>query len=60
MALNNSQYDEIMREYQRRQAADRQRLDERTKKALAAVPSLRELNGRITALSVARARKELN
>lgn len=60
MALKNTQYDTIMREYYRRQLKDKRLLDERTKEAFAAIPELSEIDGLIASLSVEQAKKLLD
>ena len=52
MALTNSQYDAIMREYGAKQTASRHRLDERTAEVYAKVPEYKSLLDRISRLSV--------
>ncbi|MDY3917773.1 MAG: ATP-binding protein [Candidatus Limivivens sp.] len=59
MALKNSQYDEIMREYHRRQLDNKRTLDRRTAEVSAKLPLLEELNHQIASLSVSCARKYL-
>ncbi len=60
MALKNNQYDEIMREYSRRQTQNRHEQSERIQKAYELLPSLREIDGEIAALSVSKAKKLLS
>lgn len=52
MALTNSQYDAIMREYGTRQTIARRRLNERTVEVYRAVPEYKNLLDRISILSV--------
>ncbi|MDO5422712.1 MAG: ATP-binding protein [Eubacteriales bacterium] len=59
MALKNAQYDEIMREYHRRQLDNKRKLDERTAEVSAKLPDLEIINQQIASLSVACARKYL-
>lgn len=60
MPLKNTQYDEIMRAYHRRQTENRRALDERTAEALARVPQLKEINDAIASASVSCARRCLD
>ncbi|MGN0360184.1 MAG: ATP-binding protein [Hominisplanchenecus sp.] len=60
MALKNTQYDTIMREYHRKQLANKRRQDACTAKAYDAVPELSEIDGLIASLSVEQARKLLD
>ncbi len=59
MALSNSQYDAIMREYGRQQIENRHRLEERREQVYQRVPEIRELEAEIAGRSVACARKLL-
>ena len=43
MALTNSQYDAIMREYSAKQAISRRKLDERTSQVYTTMPEYKEL-----------------
>ena len=56
MALSNSQYDEIMRDYDRQQLEDRRILDERRKAVYARVPRLQEIDAAVASSSVRKAR----
>ena len=56
MALSNSQYDEIMRDYDRQQLEDRRILDERRKSVYARVPRLQEIDTAVASSSVRKAR----
>lgn len=60
MALKNTQYDTIMREYYRRQLNNRRLQDARTQEVFAAVPELSRIDGLIASLSVEQARKLLD
>ncbi|MCI9516699.1 MAG: ATP-binding protein [Lachnospiraceae bacterium] len=60
MALKNTQYDTIMREYHRRQLTNKRRQDECTAEAYTAVPELSEIDSLIASLSVEHAKKLLN
>lgn len=57
MALNNSQYDAIIRTYEQKQLHNRNILDKHYKTAYAKLPELRELHQSISELSVSQARK---
>ncbi|MCD8347870.1 MAG: ATP-binding protein [Lachnospiraceae bacterium] len=59
MGLTNTQYDEIMRDYQRRQNQTRQELYEREQEAYRRIPELSELDAQIAAASTACARSLL-
>jgi DNA replication protein DnaC len=56
MPLSNSQYDEIMREYDRRQLQNRRTLDARRREVYAKVPRLQQLDSDVASGSVQRAR----
>lgn len=56
MALQNFQYDTIMREYSRRQARSRRELEERRQEAFRMVPRLAEIDGEVASLSAQKAR----
>ena len=60
MALNNSQYDAIMREYDRKQSRNRRDLRERQDRAYERQPRLRELDGQLASLAVRQARRLLD
>ncbi len=60
MPLSNSQYDEILREYDARQLENKRLLDSRKKKAYEAAPSLKEIDRSIAEYSVASARRLLD
>jgi len=59
MALKNSQYDEIMRGYEKKQSLKRHEQSERIRLAYEAIPELSSIDGDIASLSVAKARKVL-
>lgn len=59
MALTNSQYDQIMRDYEAKQRLSRHRLEEQKSKIYAAVPSLRTLEEQIASFSVRQAHQLL-
>lgn len=59
MALKNTQYDEIMREYYRKQTEDRHEQEERIRRATEALPELASIDHEIASLSVSSARKAL-
>ena len=56
MALSNSQYDEIMRDYDRQQLEDRRILDERRLSVYARVPRLQEIDAAVASSAVHKAR----
>ena len=56
MVLQNAQYDEIIREYNRKQLKHRRDLDENTEIAYAKIPRLEEIDQEIATLSVQKAR----
>lgn len=59
MALENIQYDAIMREYDRRQSQNRRRLEEHREHAYRQVPRLKEIQDAIAASSAQRIRSRL-
>lgn len=59
MALKNSQYDEIMREYNRRQLRNKHIQDEHIAEAYQQIPRLTEIDREITGLSMRKARSLL-
>lgn len=59
MALSNSQYDAIMREYGRQQLENQHQLEERRNEVCRAIPAIRELEAEIAARSVAGAKRLL-
>lgn len=59
MALNNSQYDTIIRTYEQKQLHNHNELEKRYAKAYEQIPTLKELHQSISALSVGQARKLL-
>lgn len=60
MPLSNSQYDEILREYDARQLRNQHLLEARTKEAYSQVPRLKEIDDAIASCSVAQARRLLD
>lgn len=56
MALQNFQYDTIMREYSRRQAASRRTLEQHRQEAFARIPRLLEIDQEVASLSAQKAR----
>ena len=60
MALNNSQYDTILRTYEQKQVHNRDVLDKRRKTVYNLVPEMKEIHDSISLLSVNQARKLLN
>lgn len=59
MALSNSQYDSIMRVYNRIQLEKKHELDERTKEIYEKIPAVREMNEEIASAAVRSARQLL-
>lgn len=59
MALNNSQYDKIVRTYEQKQLYNRNLLDKRTQEVYQKLPELKEIHQAISTLSVRQARKLL-
>lgn len=59
MALTNAQYDEIMRDYERRRNQSRHRQEERIREAYARAPRLQEIDAEISSASLASARQLL-
>lgn len=60
MPLNNSQYDEIIREYDARQLKNQHILEDRIQHAYAQIPRLKEIDDAIASCSVAQARRLLD
>lgn len=60
MALSNSQYDSIMRVYNRVQLEKKHELDERTKEVYEKIPAVREMNEEIASAAVRSARQLLS
>ena len=60
MALNNSQYDTLLRSYEQKQVHSRDLLDKRRKTVYNLIPEMREIHDTISLLSVSQARKLLN
>lgn len=60
MALNNSQYDAIMRDYYRRQTAHRRQMEERVREVREKLPRIREIDDEIASASVQCARQLLS
>ena len=60
MALNNIQYDTIMRDYQRTQAEHRHEQEDRIQEVFQKLPQIKEMNDQIAALSVQSARDLLS
>ena len=56
MALQNFQYDTIMREYSRRQSEVQRALEERRREAYSKVPRLLEIDQEVASLSARKAR----
>ena len=59
MALNNSQYDTIIRTYEQKQLHNRNILDKRYETAYAKLPELKKIHQSMSELSVKQARKLL-
>ena len=59
MALNNSQYDTILRTYEQKQLHSRNALDKRQKNVYNEIPEIVEINRQISNLSVKQGRKLL-
>lgn len=60
MSLNNSQYDEIFREYDAKQLRNQHVLEARVKEAYSRIPRLKEIDDAIASCSVAQARRLLD
>lgn len=60
MPLNNSQYDEIIREYDARQLKNQHILEDRIKNVYAQIPRLKEIDDAVASCSVAQARRLLD
>lgn len=60
MSLSNSQYDEIIREYDARQLKNQRILEERTSDIYAKIPRLKEIDQAIASCSISHARKLLD
>lgn len=60
MALTNSQYDEIMREYNQLKFRHARELEERVQEIYEKIPAIRELENEITTLAAGQARKLLS
>lgn len=59
MALNNSQYNIIMRIYDKRQQANRHNRERRIEEVYSAVPRIREIDASISSVAVSRAKELL-
>jgi len=59
VALQNAQYDQIMRDYNRRQLHNKHILDAHTEEAYQRIPRLSEIDSQITSLSMRKARSLL-
>ncbi len=60
MALKNSQYDAIMREYNRRQLHHRRLLEAHREEIRRQIPQMAEIDGQVAAISMEKARAILN
>lgn len=58
--LNNSQYDALMRDYQKRQLKNRRRQEERVREVYEKIPELAQLDGELGGISLAYAKKLLD
>ncbi len=58
--LNNSQYDALMREYQKRQIENRHRQEARIREVYEKIPEIERLEGELGGISLAHARELLN
>ena len=59
MALSNSQYDSIMREYDNRRLRSRKLLDERKKEIYSVLPEYKAIDDEIATISVQQCKKKL-
>ncbi len=59
MALTNSQYDKIMRDYEKKQLASREQLQERYDEVYKTIPQLQEYDAQIASCSLAKATQML-
>lgn len=59
MALTNTQYDALLRTYQKKQFRARHELDRHYEEVYTSCPELKELDGQIASLSVSQAKKHL-
>ncbi len=59
MSLNNSQYDSIIRDYQRRQSVHRREKEDRVRDAFSRFPRLKEIDDEVASLSVSCGRRLL-
>ena len=60
MALSNSQYQEIMREYQAQQLRDKHAQDARVEEIYQKIPAIRELDQEVSTRALLRAKELLN
>jgi DNA replication protein DnaC len=60
MSLTNSQYDQIMREYEEKQRISRRKLDEHTTNVYNAIPGYEALDRQSASISIEQGRKLLN
>lgn len=58
--LNNSQYDALMREYQKRQMENRHKQEARIREVYEKIPEIERLDGEMGGISLAHARRLLN
>ncbi len=59
MALSNSQYDSIIRDYNQRRLASKRLLEERTREVYEALPEYKEMDELIASISVNKAKQKL-
>lgn len=60
MALSNSQYDAIMRDYQKQQLQNKYELDRRLEEVYHKIPAIKELDDTVSTVAVASAKKLLD
>ena len=60
MALSNSQYQEIMRDYQAQQLRNKHEQDERIREIYERLPAVREIDQAVSTRAVLRAKELLN
>lgn len=60
MGLNNSQYDSIMRDYNKKQVANRHDMERRISEVYEAVPGIKELDQAVSSMALFRAKKMLS
>lgn len=60
MPLSNSQYESIIRNYDKKQLANRHRLEERTDEVYVAIPAYQEIENTISSIAVSQGKKLLD